>query len=357
MQSHSDRETNMHSHYIKEKDFKAFVAKLIAAKPVIGPTAKASRQQERFVFAQLSRPEDLRLDYDVTILPPKKEFFPPRQDLLSFDGGRAKPCLEPVEKVLFGVHFYDVKALDMTDALFQERNEDRNYLAHREAATIVISNVQKVSPRAFWASIGTEVKPRGHDAWLTKVAGGYVLETATTKGEALLGFGSFAAASESQIGEARRVNESAAGKCPKALRGTSASVAKKVRAAFGNEPLWTELAKDCFSCGSCNTVCPTCYCFDVQDWWNVDQKSGARTRYWDSCLTEDFAKLSLGAGAAENFREERAERFRHRFMRKAAYLNAKLGGPACVGCGRCSAACTADIADPTEVINKIPEAA
>jgi ferredoxin len=91
----------------------------------------------------------------------------------------------------------------------------------------------------------------------------------------------------------------------------------------------------------------------VQDTWNVDQTSGQRTRFWDGCLTEDFAKCSLGEGATENFREQRAARFRHRLMRKATYLNEKLGGPACVGCGRCSAGCTADIADPVRVINRI----
>jgi len=346
----------MSFHFIKDKDFPAFLADLIKAKTVVGPVAKTSRQQERFVFARLERPEQLRLDYDVTILPPKKEFFPTKQDLVRFDGPHIESCLAPVEKVLFGVHFYDVKALDMTDLLFREKNEDRDYTAHREAATVVVSNIQKVSPRAFWSSIGTEVKPRGHDAWLTKISGGYVLEARTPKGEALLPFGKFEPAGEAQLKAARDANETLAPKCPEKLKGTSASNAKKVRAAFSHEELWTKFAQDCFSCGSCNTVCPTCYCFDVQDWWHIDQTSGARTRTWDACLTEDFAKISLGAGATENFREERAERFRHRFLRKAAYLNEKLGGPACVGCGRCSAACTADIADPTEVINNIPEA-
>ena len=347
---------HMSFHFIKDQDFADFLTDLIRAKIVVGPVAKTSRQQEKFVFARLTRVQDLRLDYDVTILPPKKEFFPAKQDLLRFDGPRVKACLEPVEKVLFGVHFYDVKALDMTDALFKEKNEDRNYTAHREAATIVVSNIRKVFPRAFWASIGAEVKPRGHDAWLTQIVGGCVFETGTLKGEALLKFGRFSEASADQVAAARRANEDMGKQCLEQLKGTSASNAKKVRAAFGKEELWTKFAEDCFSCGSCNTVCPTCYCFDVQDWWNIDQKSGARTRTWDACLTEDFAKISLGAGAAENFREERAERFRHRFMRKAAYLNEKLGGPACVGCGRCSAACTADIADPTTVINSIPEA-
>ncbi|MDD5628772.1 MAG: 4Fe-4S dicluster domain-containing protein [Elusimicrobia bacterium] len=346
----------MSFHFIKDQDFPAFLSGLIKARTVVGPVAKTSRQQEKFVFARLTDPAALRLDYDVTILPPKKEFFPPKQNLLLFDGPRVTPGIEPEEKVLFGVHPYDMKALDMTDALFREKNEDRNYTAHREAATVVVSSVQKVSPRAFWASIGTEVKPKGHDAWLTKVAGGCVYEAVTAKGEALLQHGKFAAASEEQKKAARRADEEAARQCPEKLQGTSASNAKKVRAAFSREELWTKFAQDCFSCGSCNTVCPTCYCFDVQDWWHVDQNTGGRTRTWDSCLTEDFAKISLGAGAQENFREERAERFRHRFMRKAAYLNEKLGGPACVGCGRCSAACTADIADPTAVINSIPEA-
>ena len=76
-----------------------------------------------------------------------------------------------------------------------------------------------------------------------------------------------------------------------------------------------------------------------------------------ACLTKEFAQISLGAGKHENPREERSERFRHRIMRKAAYLNEKLGSPACTGCGRCSSACTANIADPVNVINKIMEEA
>lgn len=149
------------------------------------------------------------------------------------------------------------------------------------------------------------------------------------------------------------MNAAALERCPEELTHSAQDIAAKVRAAFGNDEMWTALAVDCFSCGTCNTVCPTCYCFDVQDTWNVDQTSGQRTRYWDGCLTEDFAKCSLGGGACENFRESRGARFRHRVMRKTTYLNDKLGGPACVGCGRCSADCTADIADPVRIIDQV----
>ena len=339
----------MSVNFINEKDFHDFVAALIGALPVYGPVAKRSR----FVFERLESAGELRLDYDVTILPPKKLFFPPAQDLVRFQGAKFAGCVAPQEKVLLGVHFYDVKAIDQTDLLFAERNYDVNYMAHRDCTTIVASSVQKVFSRAFFGSVGTEVEPKGHDAFLTKIAGGYVYETRTPKGEALLKHGRFAPASAAQIAAAAQANAAALKQCPETLAHTSAEIANKVRKSFGQDEMWSEFATDCFSCGSCNTVCPTCYCFDVQDTWNVDQKSGQRTRYWDACLTEEFATISLGAGGTENFREERGERFRHRFMRKAAYLNAKLGGPACVGCGRCSAACTADIADPVHVINKI----
>jgi sulfhydrogenase subunit beta (sulfur reductase) len=335
--------------FITDGDFATFLRALIAAVPVYGPTARRSK----FVFEKLEGPDQLRLDYDVTILPPKKLFFPPAQDLIRFDGERFQAAIEPEEKVLFGVHFYDVKAIDMTDRLFSERHCDVNYLAHRETTTIVASSIQRASARAFWGSVGTEVQPQGHDAFLTTIQGGHLYEARTPKGEALLAHGTFVAATPAQVAEAAAVNAAALGTCPETLTRTSAAIAQAVRTAYANEPLWDACAEDCFSCGSCNTVCPTCYCFNVEDWWNVDQKSGARTRYWDACLTEDFAKISLGAGGTENFREGRGERFRHRFMRKAVYLNEKLGGPACVGCGRCSSACTADIADPVHVIDRI----
>jgi formate hydrogenlyase subunit 6/NADH:ubiquinone oxidoreductase subunit I len=335
--------------FIRSDDFPAFVNALIEAGPVYGPVAKRSG----FIFERLETPEELRLDYDVTILPPKKLFFPPAQDLLRFDASGFQAALEPQEKVLLGVHFYDVKAIDQTDLLFSERNFDVNYMAHRQTTTIVASNIQKVSRRAFFATVGADVQPQGHDAFMTAIGYGYVFETRTERGEALLAHGVFQPATEAQITEAADVNAAALAQCPERLDHSTEDIAAKVRASFGNDEMWAAMAADCFSCGTCNTVCPTCYCFDVQDTWNVDQTSGQRTRYWDGCLTEDFAKCSLGEGACENFRDERGSRFRHRMMRKATYLNEKLGGPACVGCGRCSAGCTADIADPVRIIDQI----
>jgi len=40
-------------------------------------------------------------------------------------------------------------------------------------------------------------------------------------------------------------------------------------------------------------------------------------------------------------------------MRKTTYLNDKIGGPACVGCGRCAISCLADIADPVQIVDAV----
>ena len=55
---------------IDKTDWMAFVNNLIAEHPaeIVGPMAKG----EKFVFGAVDSAQELRLDYDTTILPPKK---------------------------------------------------------------------------------------------------------------------------------------------------------------------------------------------------------------------------------------------------------------------------------------------
>ncbi len=341
----------MKTYFLPQHELPSFVSTLLQTTRVIGPVAK----KHKFVFARLASADELRLDYDVTILPPKKAIFPQTQPLLKFSPEGYEDVGTPQPQILFGVHFYDVKALDMLDEFFTDGHADRRYLDNREATTIVASSIQHINERAFFASVGADVKPRGHDAFLTAIEGGYVYEILTDKGEALIKHGSFRAATGDEVSSAYAANAEALDKCPQHIYHSTREIGRRVRAAFGRDEVWDELAEKCFSCGTCNTTCPTCYCFDVQDKWNLDQASGVRERTWDGCLLDDFARVSLGEGATDNFREKAAQRFRHRVMRKTSYLNEKLGGPACVGCGRCAIGCVPDIADPVRIINRIME--
>jgi len=105
---------------VTKDQFKSFVAALIdSGQKVVGPQAK----DDKFVFGALTNADDLRLDYDVTILPPKKYFQPPRETLLKFD---RKEGFESVSDnqpfVLFGVHPYDMVAISQMDKLFTTDN-------------------------------------------------------------------------------------------------------------------------------------------------------------------------------------------------------------------------------------------
>lgn len=339
----------MQNFFLPEADLNTFVKSIMEKYPVVAPVAKKSR----FVFEELSSADEVRLDYDTTILPPKKVMFPAKQDLIHFDSSGFKAALDPKERVVFGVHPHDIKGIAMSDTFYEDRKADCNYLANRKAAIIIGSSVQTPYKHAFFGTINADKPLTGHDAFMTKVQGGYVYESVTERGEAIATLGNLAAASDEQVKSAAEVNQAAMENCPEKLKGTAPEIQAKVRGSFDSK-VWEESAKDCLSCGSCNIVCPTCYCFDVQDEWNVDGTSGTRSRLWDACLTSEFSEVTA-QGGSENFREDRAARYRHRFMRKAAYMNEQLGGPACTGCGRCSGACTADIANPVTVINKIME--
>ena len=108
----------MNNYFITENDFNSYLSNLIEKKTVIGPVAK----KNKFVFAKLSSSEQLRLDYDVTILPPKKEFFPPVQTLITFNKNEYKGCINPEEKVLFGIHFYRMQVkVKYTDNTYENR--------------------------------------------------------------------------------------------------------------------------------------------------------------------------------------------------------------------------------------------
>jgi len=165
----------MNTYFIKESDFHYFIDNLCLKHPVIAPVRIKSDSTKKvtesfFSFEILKSAEDLRLDYDVTILPPKKVFFPPKQVLIKFDKGRFEGTVNAKKQVLLGVHPYDIKAIDQTDFLFTENHEDINYTAYRNATTLVGSNIQSISKRAFWGSISHEVPARGHDAFLTHLA-------------------------------------------------------------------------------------------------------------------------------------------------------------------------------------------
>jgi sulfhydrogenase subunit beta (sulfur reductase) len=112
---------------------------------------------------------------------------------------------------------------------------------------------------------------------------------------------------------------------------------KKVNDLF-KAPFWEDVAFSCINCGTCTFLCPTCWCFDIQD--EVQGKQADRIRNWDTCMSSLFTL----EGSGHNPREKKVQRVRQRFMHKLKYYVDKYeSGVQCSGCGRCVRYCPVNI--------------
>ncbi|MEG6616784.1 anaerobic sulfite reductase subunit AsrA [Peptococcaceae bacterium 1198_IL3148] len=100
--------------------------------------------------------------------------------------------------------------------------------------------------------------------------------------------------------------------------------------------IWQEYGARCISCGRCNTSCPTCSCFTMQDIFYQDNPNcGERRRVWASCQVDGFTDVAGG----HSFRREKSQRMRFKVMHKVNDYKKRFGVHMCVGCGRCDDVC------------------
>lgn len=308
-----------------------------------------------FTYEDIKNPSECTLSFDVTQIPPKRYLQPEKEGLFSFDlsgKGEIKAEMDDDQKlVLFGVHPYDIVAISQMDKVFSAAPEDVPYMKRRKNSIIIGIDPVRIAPRAFWSTMGADMARDGFDMMLTDIGNCYVLEVGSNTGAGLKQRVKSRPATPAEIKERDRVRAEVKLRCDSnGLRFPVAELPGLLERSEDNV-IWEEKARLCFSCGTCNLVCPTCYCFDVRDEINIDLKGGTRYRVWDGCLLSDFAKVAGGG----NFRANRADRYRHRFYRKGWFIFQRFGDIACVGCGRCSVQCPSDIADPVNVLNRLKE--
>ncbi|MBU7017464.1 MAG: 4Fe-4S dicluster domain-containing protein [Theionarchaea archaeon] len=335
---------------VEKNDFKTFVNAIVKNEP--GRTVGVKSKGNKFVYDALNSADELRLDFDVTLLPPKKYFFPPWETLFSYSLSHKTSNSNVIDEeplILIGVHPYDIAALLQMDEVFRETKSDLYYLKKREVSTIIGININNISKWCFADSMGCLTIDDGFDLMLTDLGSEYFVEIGSERGEELLIQYAENAANPTNYQIQKAEKKKSEIKCEQNLNFPLEYIPDLLERNYGNSELWQEYSDPCYSCGSCVMVCPTCYCFDVKDVVDLTLESGQRKRTWDGCLLEDFAKVATG----ENFRSTRLERYRHRFFKKGKYLFDRFGFVCCVGCGRCSSQCLPDITNPVKVFNDL----
>ncbi len=325
-----------------------FVANLMGDYRVVGPQAKGTQ----FAFGQVKDPADLRLDYNTSILPPKKYLQPQEERMMTFTR-TGKPAVEMVLEasptVILGIHTCDLSAIRLLDEAFSQGYPDAHYLQRRQQTLLVgIECLEPCDEHSFCKSMGTLTVSDGYDLHLTDLGEAYAVDAGSAEGAALLAkYGDARRATEEDMRQLNKVLGAKWPRFPYKLEFDVGELAPLMSQSYESY-VWDELAEICLACGQCTLVCPTCFCFNVYDEVELNLVDGQRMRRWDSCQLDEFARVASG----ESFRKHQSARLRHRFMRKGRYLIQKYGELGCVGCGRCARSCLVDIS-PVNVFNEL----
>jgi sulfhydrogenase subunit beta (sulfur reductase) len=334
--------TDLKHYFFDESEVGKFIDFLMTKAEVIAPHKKGDKS---YSYEITENAENVVLDYARTIQPLKKFFLPPVETLLSFkiqSNEFQEEKIESKKRIFFGIHSYDMQGVHRLDYSFEKGNAESNYFTHREYSTF-IGISYKPDEYHFAKSVGIDIEEtNGFALFFQKAENGYLVFVVTDEGEKLI----------KEFGGGKLVD--------KPVKIDQQEQRAKIKYHYNrlpqvfehvyNSKVWDEVSIKCLGCGTCNLLCPTCYCFDVRDEIDLNANDGERTRFWDGCMLNTFAEVAGG----ENFREKLSSRTRHRLYRKFNYITKSSGELHCVGCGRCSKYCPADI-NIVKIINALIE--
>ncbi|MDA8125577.1 MAG: 4Fe-4S dicluster domain-containing protein [Deltaproteobacteria bacterium] len=321
---------------------------LAAALMEKGPLYAPVRDEKAVNFQAIQDPAAVTLDFYNTALSPKFVFFPQSEDLIRYrlEKGNAEAEAVPIAvapSVLFGVRPCDVQSFAIMDRHFLGAGIIDPYWKERRDKTVVVGFAFDPSlppdPADFYNTLAIQAAdPSGSDVFMVKKDGDLLLKGITEKGEALLKglavLEAAATADEAFFDETLRKGREVKTRFAE-IKDTE--IAGKLTGIFEKTAFWEEVSAACISCGACTFVCPTCYCFDIND--ETLFRKGARKRFWDACMFTDFTLEASG----HNPRPRIFQRYRQKVCHKYSYHVTKYGCISCVGCGRCTRSCPVNI--------------
>ncbi len=328
---------------IAKEDFSEFLNGLKDCYRLYGPV----RQGDMVNFLPIQDAAEQDLSFQNTTLSPKSLFLPQSERLFEYSLAMDKDnahILKEVPRdsspcVVIGIRPCDARALELVDVNFDtDKFRDPWWVKAREATTLVGLGCTSPCSTCFCTSVGgAPFDEAGLDVLLTDAGEVFLAKVLTKKGENLLKTGkAFETAEEALVDRATTIQQEAAAKI--VSRVDTSRLAELDTLTLFEADFWEGLHFACISCGVCTYLCPTCWCFDIQD--ETHGSAGSRIRNWDSCM---FPLFTLHA-SGHNPRGEKIQRVRQRFMHKLKYYVDKYkNGVACVGCGRCVQHCPVNI--------------
>jgi sulfhydrogenase subunit beta (sulfur reductase) len=278
------------------------------------------------------------------VFPPRSEVVRIRRTDGSFVPEHPAPPAAPL--ALIGARDCEVRALGVLDRVLDDPDHPDERYVQRRAGTFVVAVTCGVPSDTCWCtSMGGDPRPAGgFDLRLTELVDGdhrLLVEAGTALGHRVLERLDGDPALPHDHAEADDVAARAREQLGTRIDG---SVLPALLAGTDEHAHWAEVAARCLSCGSCTSVCPTCFCSSFADVTDlVDTDVTVREQTWVSCFQLDHSRVG-----GRPVRATTADRYRQWLTHKLETWQEQFGTAGCVGCGRCSTWCPAGIDLPTE---------
>lgn len=292
-------------------------------------------------FRRMKSVKDLDLKgYINTEFPPRSILLPEGEVLYRFEKGGVKEVYPKRRNLIFGVRPCDIHGLVVLDRVMLSDPVDTHYKKRREKTFIVGLECREAGENCFCESMGTREVNEGFDLMLTEQARTYHVEVGSKRGGEMMRRFKWASKSKKRPKRPKL-------KFKKKL--DTENLVDIMRESF-NSKIWEKTARErCLSCASCTSVCPTCYCFDIEHVGSIEKPGFFEiVRNHTYCMLKDFTRVARDM----RFRESRTERLKQFFYHKLVYGKENQGKFHCVGCGRCITECMTGI-DITEEVKKV----
>ena len=205
-----------------------------------------------------------------TIRSAKDVFFPQVEQMVKFRrSGKKISFVEEETSVeaftVFGVRACDCRSFDILDKVFLSEPADTFYAARREAGTIITLACGKMQETCFCTAFGIDPAAPAGDVSCWMDGENLYWQPNTAKGQALTEkLTALQDGDEQQVSALQTAIREKAKKLPLGNLDLAGFGKEKLMEIFRSEK-WAELSESCLGCGSCTFVCPTCQCYDVQE--------------------------------------------------------------------------------------------
>ena len=337
---------------LEKEELRIFFNLLAENNAIVGPV-EAGIDREGAALYSFDRVADfdkLKLHYTTTKLPAKRYFLPYREDFASFrmagdDWQKTVDfnCDRPT--VFFGLHACDINALNKLDKVLMGGAYPMPYYAAKRRNMFIIGLDCRPQAFCFCRSMGSDTVLHGFDMFITDIGKNYFVEIlSATAYNFLQSVRSRPPEESDHIQYMKTVSE----KNKQFTAHVDTTDLTKILDMEFQSDVWKKWGDKCLACGTCANVCPTCYCYGVEETVDVTLASARKTKSLTSCNIVDFAEVAGG----HNFRSERSSRLKYRYYHKHRGFVEAYEESLCVGCGRCGESCLADITVP-EVIASV----